>query len=247
MEKAAKLADFIKIKGRTKKIKGKTKKLVLSSLGKKHEEFLLQRLKKEWQEAEIAVKKHELIQRVKTGAFEFGRDLLRITAIGGMVMVLMVAPKVFVAVNYLNRQRRFFKDIEPKETIQTHSSRGYVNYRQVDEITWRVEITEKGKKMLLRAEAEKMKIKATKKWDGIWRLVGFDISRKHNKMRDALRDRLRKIGMRQLQESLFVCPYPCEEEIKFWASLYFASPYIRIIRAKEIEGEEELKKFFDIK
>ena len=211
-----------------------------------HEKFLLKRLQKEWQEAERAAKKHQLIKRAEKGALEFGRDLLLILAIGGMATVLLVAPKVFVAVDHLNRYRRFFKDVNTDKEIRTYSSKGYVNYRKIDEITYRVEITEKGKKLLLRSEAEKMRIRKTKSWDGIWRIVIFDIARKHNRMRDAFRDRLKKIGMYQLQESVFVCPYPCEEEIDFWAPLYFASPYIQIIRATEISDHQKLKDFFDL-
>ena len=210
------------------------------------EEFLIERFREEWREAERAAKKHELIKRAERGALDFGGDLLKILIMGGAATVLMTAPKTFIAIDQFRRYYRFFKNINADHEIRICSSRGYVRYRKIDEITHRVEITEKGKKFLLKSAAERMEIRKTKKWDGLWRILIFDIARKHNKMRDALRDRLKKIGMYRLQESVFVCPYPCEEEIEFWASLYFASPYIRLIKAKEISEDKNIRSFFDL-
>ena len=206
----------------------------------------MERLKEEWQEAERAVKKHELIKRAEEGALEFSKDLLKILAIGGVVTVMAMAPNTFVAVDRLRRYRRFFKNVDVPKEIKTSSSKGYITYEKIDEITHRIKITEKGRKMLFKSAAERMKIKETKKWDGIWRIVIFDIPRRHNSIRELLRDRLKRMGMRQLQESVFVCPYPCEEEVGFWASLYFASSFIRFIEARLISNDQDIKSFFDL-
>ncbi len=229
---------------KTKKRKKKSKDYS-TRFKNNHRQFLLERLKEEWEEAERAVKKHELIERAIKGAFDFSEDLLKILAIGGVVTVMAVAPNTFAAIGQLRRYRRFFKDINAPKEINRYSSKGYVTYQKIDEITYRIKITDKGKKLLLKSRAEKMKIQETKKWDGIWRIVIFDIPRKHNSMRELLRDRLKKMGMYPLQESVFVCPYPCQEEVGFWTSLYFASSFVRFIEARSISNDRDVRGFFD--
>jgi len=234
----------MKIKNRKKR--KKRSKEYKNRFKSNHENFLLERLKEEWQEGERAAKKHELIKRAERGAIEFSKDLLKILVIGGVITVMAVAPNTFVAIGQLRRYRRFFKNVDASKEIRISSSKGYITYEKIDEITHRIKITEKGRKMLLKSAAERMKIKETKRWDGIWRIVIFDIPKKHNSIRELLRDRLKKMGMRQLQESVFVCPYPCEEEVWFWTSLYFASSFIRFIEARSISNSEDIKSFFDL-
>jgi len=60
-----------------------------------------------------------------------------------------------------------------------------------------------------------MEIKKTSQWDRKWRIVFFDIPEKHRRARDALREKLKEIGFREFQQSVFIQPYPCTDEINF--------------------------------
>ena len=51
------------------------------------------------------------------------------------------------------------------------------------------------------------------RWDKTWRLVIFDISEKHRQWRDRLRHQLVNIGFGRLQKSIYISPYPLEEDI----------------------------------
>lgn len=47
----------------------------------------------------------------------------------------------------------------------------------------------------------------TKKWDGKWRVVVFDIQEKQKRTRDVLRLKLKELGFGMLQESVWVSPH----------------------------------------
>ncbi|MFA5986385.1 MAG: hypothetical protein WC819_03495 [Parcubacteria group bacterium] len=83
-----------------------------------------------------------------------------------------------------------------------------------------------------------------KKWDKKWRIVIFDIPEDDRVFRDILRKHLYVLEFKQLQQSVFVSPYPCEKTILDLVRLYNADKYVRIITASTIDNASELKKHF---
>ena len=78
-----------------------------------------------------------------------------------------------------------------------------------------VELMPKGKEKLKKIMVEKIKLKKPGKWDKKWRMVIFDIPDKKKPARNALAEKLKKLGFYHLQKSVFVHPYDCKEEIDF--------------------------------
>lgn len=76
-----------------------------------------------------------------------------------------------------------------------------------------------------------------RRWDGYWRLVIFDIPNRQRLARDAFRDKLKRLGLRQLQESVWITPYPCKQEINSLSQLYNLEQYIRLIEVRRLEDE----------
>ncbi|MCX6809464.1 MAG: hypothetical protein NTZ65_01810 [Candidatus Berkelbacteria bacterium] len=109
-----------------------------------------------------------------------------------------------------------------------------------------LKITEKGKVRLVNFNIDTIKIRESC-WDGQWRFVIFDIPEKRRIARDVLREKLKEIGFIQIQKSVWACPYECEEEIDFIASVYDAEPYVNYIIAKKIDHEKYLKSKFNLK
>lgn len=107
-------------------------------------------------------------------------------------------------------------------------------------------LTEQGKQYASYTNlfGSKIKIKRPKKWDGLWRLVLFDIPEKKRAFRDILRDHLKKIGFRELQQSVFIFPFPCEKEIACLTELYNAAPFVRVATLQTIDNGEDLKQCF---
>ena len=110
-----------------------------------------------------------------------------------------------------------------------------------------VKLTEKGKKIIKKYQLKDLKIKTPKVWDGKWRVIIFDIpDKKKKKARDALRWKLKELNFYPLQKSVWVCPYPCEDEIHFLAELFEITPYVNIVLADKIFDDTELREYFKI-
>lgn len=108
----------------------------------------------------------------------------------------------------------------------------------------KITILENGRKKLLKYNLDNLEIKKPKKWDGIWRIVIFDIPEDEKIARNSLRLKFKALGFYQLQKSVFIYPYPCLNEIQFIEEIFKVGPYINFIEAKKIEGDEWLKSKF---
>ncbi len=108
-----------------------------------------------------------------------------------------------------------------------------------------VELTERGKKIVKEMQYEDMKIEKPNKWDKKWRIIIFDIPEGRRRMaRDALRDKLKKLGFYLIQKSVWVYPYPCEKEIQFLCEMFEINPYVNIITADKIYNDDIAREYF---
>ncbi len=106
-------------------------------------------------------------------------------------------------------------------------------------------LTDKGKLRVLNFRFEKMKI-SEKNWDGKWRMVAFDVPEKFRGGRDALREKIKKLGFYELQKSVFVFPYNCKDEIDFIIEFFNIRKYTRFALLETIDNERHLKKIFNL-
>ena len=86
-----------------------------------------------------------------------------------------------------------------------------------------------------------------KKWDNKWRLVMFDIPEKRKKIRNLLRFHLKKIGFIQIQGSVWVYPYPCEEIIVIIKTYFNLNNEVLYFVTEYIENDKKLKRIFKLK
>ncbi len=106
-------------------------------------------------------------------------------------------------------------------------------------------LTDKGKLRALTYHFENMKINKNN-WDGKWRIVVFDIPEKIKKGRDALRKKLKELGFYELQKSVFIFPFQCQNEIEFIIEFFNLRKYVRVGILENIDNELHLKKIFEL-
>jgi CRISPR-associated endonuclease Cas2 len=179
-------------------------------------------------------KKGELIKKI----------LLTIAGISGMAALLtiaVIAPNAMPMFKLFNIGNK--KNI--KIAIKKLKQQKLVEIFDKDNETL-IKITEKGKERILKYNFEEMKIKHPKKWDGLWRIIIFDIPEKYKRARDALRMKLKELGFLKLQDSVFIFPFACKNEIDFIAEIFNIRKYINYIEAKTVEEETKIKKHFNI-
>lgn len=107
-------------------------------------------------------------------------------------------------------------------------------------------LTEKGKEEAKRLSllGNSIKFEKPKKWDKKWRIVIFDIPEKSKNFRNILREHLYELDFLKLQHSVFVSPYPFEEQILELVRIYSAQRYVRVITAQKIDNEAYVKRHF---
>jgi DNA-binding transcriptional regulator PaaX len=104
-------------------------------------------------------------------------------------------------------------------------------------------LTDKGKIRALTYKFQEMKI-LKDKWDEKWRVIIFDIPEKLKSGRNALRQKLRDLGFRELQKSVFVFPYECENEINFIIEFFNLRKYVRYGVLDSIDNDIHLREIF---
>ena len=121
-----------------------------------------------------------------------------------------------------------------------------LDYKENQDGTVTLIIAENKKKTVLRYDLDHIQIKKPAKWDRLWRIVTFDIPEHKKKGRDALSMKLKMIGLKPIQKSVFVTPYDCKNEVNFISEIFEVKPYVRYIIAKEIDTALDLKNKFDL-
>ena len=87
---------------------------------------------------------------------------------------------------------------------------------------------------MLHYKLEDLKLNKTPTWDGLFRMVIFDIPESKKGTREMFRRKLKELEFQQLQKSVFVTPYECHDEVDFLRNVYEIVPYVSYVLAKEI-------------
>jgi len=102
------------------------------------------------------------------------------------------------------------------------------------------EITTEGIDKAKNVSLNRITIKHKERWDRKWRVVIFDIPEKHRTARDILRTKLLALGFETVQESVYVYPFECSEEIAMLSYLLGEENNILVMISEIIQGENFL-------
>lgn len=175
---------------------------------------------------------------------ELGKQILLALSTGLAITVVMVLPgsaqmfKPLIKRFKTNRQN-FVKSLKAMKRDRL------IDFKEKKGVS-KIIITEKGREKLLRYELDNLEIKKPKKWDGIWRVVTFDIPENERLARNALRSKLKELGFYQLHKSVFIYPYPCLSEVQFIEEIFKVGPYINFIEARTIESDDYFRSKFGL-
>ena len=121
----------------------------------------------------------------------------------------------------------------------------YISWKEKSNGTCEVIITKKGISHAKLLDLENLTINKPRKWDGKWRIVFFDIPEKKRKARNALREKLYDLGFCEMQKSVFVSPYECQDEINFVVSVFNIKFYVQYAEMTNPTNELSLRRFFN--
>lgn len=112
--------------------------------------------------------------------------------------------------------------------------RGYVKINRKSDS---IELTNKGRIKLLENSTEKG-------LDGKWRMLSWDIPEKYLVKRRQFCSSIRRIGYKQVQKSLWACPYIRADEISLITEELGLQKYVAYLRVDKTDIENYLNKLF---
>ncbi|HEY4496756.1 MAG TPA: CRISPR-associated endonuclease Cas2 [Candidatus Paceibacterota bacterium] len=166
---------------------------------------------------------------------------------GGLSLGLTHRPDIFFRVaKDIGREWSEINHKSLRDAIRNLYASKMVDYKEEKGGKISIVLTGDGKKRALRYSVKNIKIKKPKKWDGMWRIVIFDIPEDNKQGRDALAKKLKELGFKPIQKSVFVYPYECRDEIDFITEVFNLRPYVRLLLVKDIDIEPELLHHFKL-
>lgn len=191
--------------------------------------------------------KESLFQQLekKIGEYPYVKEILTILAAGTFLSACLVMPGLPRILKPFIWQEKGYRRKRLGQVLKRMRKQKLVEITEI-EGTPVVRITQKGMTRALSFKLEEMKIKKPKAWDKKWRMVVFDIPEKLKTLREIFRDRLKSLGFFRLQDSVFIHPYPCFDEIEFLRQLYGVEIGVTYILAERVEGQESLKDHFSL-
>ena len=179
---------------------------------------------------------------------ELAKEILKIIAVGGLVAASIILPsnlpQIFSFFGVESAKDRF----RTKRAILALKKKNLINlYEKGDRQIF--EITETGKKRVLEYKLDEIEIERPKKWDGLWRIISFDIPEKHRKARNALVGKLNDMEIYPLHKSVFICPFEFKDQIDFIGEVFNVRKFINYFLVKKLDDDKEnyLRQYYNLK
>ncbi len=160
----------------------------------------------------------------------------------GIISLAVVAPNVIrvLAISRFLPQRRN----EIKGVLGRMIKKDYVSLEKNASGTF-VRLTKKGERFAALIESGKLQVKP-RVWDKKWRVLIFDIPETRRGTRARLRALLVSLEFVRLQDSVWVSPHACEEEIMVIKAELRIGNGVRYLIADQIENDASLRKHFSL-
>ena len=176
-------------------------------------------------------------------------DILLIAVAGPIILASLFLPNAPQMLKPLIKWHKNWGKIKRqriKEAIRRLNRKRLIELTQKGNHLY-IEITENGKRLIKNFDYDNIELPSHKNWDKKWRMVIFDVPEKKNKERRALSVKLKDLGFYPLQESVFIYPYDCRNEIDFICSFLDIDRYINYCVVDTLDKKEgNLRKFFNL-
>lgn len=149
------------------------------------------------------------------------KDVLRLIGLGSIVAASLLMPGIPALAKPLLDQQRREEELEWKKYNPWRLKqllKRLENQKMVEIVETAsgvvVKVSERGQRKLLKYNLDDL-ILTNKKWDNKWRIIAYDIDESRRSFRRSFQLILRKLEFLQLQQSVYLTPFPCENEIEF--------------------------------
>lgn len=176
---------------------------------------------------------------------EHQKEIIKLTAgevllrIFDLAVPFFEADRIYRVSAQKYKEQRDYEKSTFRERIKYLKRQGLINHI-IEGKDGYFEITAKGLTKINKFQIDEIVIKRPKIWDKKWRVVIFDILEKHKTARNILRAKLIELGFEKIQESVYVYPFDCTEEITQLSYMIGETENILIMISEIIQGENTL-------
>ncbi len=176
-------------------------------------------------------------------------DILLMIAAGPIILASLFLPNAPLILKPLIKWHKNWGKIKRQriyEAIRRLNKKRLIELVEKNDKLY-IEITENGKKLINNFDYDDIELPNYKKWDKKWRMVIFDVPEKKKKERRALSAKLKDLCFYPLQESVYIYPYDCQDEIDFVCSFLSIDHYVNYCVVDMLDKKEgELRRFFNL-
>lgn len=198
----------------------------------------------EWEKAKVLFDKP--ISTSKSSSYPSAKYILSVLAKVGAIGLIFAFPGAVPAIGSLFLNDKRYDTWKKKNIISRLAKSKLVNIKYGEAGKVIVAITKKGMIRALTYKLDTMQLKKPKVWDKKWRVVIFDIPEKWKPVREIFRLRLQQLGLYRLQDSVYVSPFKCFNEIEFLRELYGIAFTVSYLLVEKLEDDAFLKEHFDL-
>lgn len=220
------------------------KKRRLRLAKRKHNAYRSPYAKIDWEKAGTLFQRPS-VHRSKNSLIPATREVLHVLAAVGAIGLTFALPGAGAAVGAIALGNTSYSRWGTRKILDQLAKQKYVTVREKGDITT-VVITKRGMQRALTYQLDSMTVIKQKRWDRKWRVVIFDVPEKYKGVRDMLRMRMRQMGLFLLQESVYVSPYPCFDEVEFLRELFGIAFSVRYLLVQKVEDDQFLREHFEI-
>lgn len=181
------------------------------------------------------------------------KDVLTLLGVGTVLGLSLISPTAaLLAKPFLdakkereaNEWKRFNRSYLRRTIERMHQEKLVeIREQQGEQV---VELTAMGKRRIIKCSLETLSVETPKSWDGRWRMVLYDVPHGKKHLRDVFRQALLRLGFYQLQESVWIYPYPCEKQVSFLREYYGVGNEVVYAVATTLEDDDPYRTYFGI-
>lgn len=175
----------------------------------------------------------------------FAVQILKGIAITGLVAVAATSPYFgFNLVKGLIREYDKRQWRKARKSLWYLKSRGYVRILSESPDGMKVEITRAGERVVKHVDVTELKLPSPAMWDRKWRVIVFDVPNWKSKNRAAFRERIKELGFRLVQKSVWVYPHECREQVMILRKFYDIEQYVTYLETTHSGDEDAWLRIF---
>jgi len=165
----------------------------------------------------------------------FAMKLLKGVAFAGILIIAATNPRFGP-----NMLKALENELKRKKWTSTYQSMNHLSEKKLIKLEnlghgkYKLKLTAEGKKLFDELKMAELKIKTQRKWDGKWRLIMFDVPNTHSKNRLAFTEKLKELGFRMIQKSVWMHVNECRKEIEILKKFYEIERYVVYAIAVEL-------------